>query len=122
MWFIRKKPKGESKYKNTRVEVDGKKFASKAEANRYLELKQLESKGWIKDLVLQPRFPLIVAGVKVCTYVADFQYEQDGETVTEDVKGMMTDVFKIKAKLYAALYPNSPLTLISKRRGTWPPA
>lgn len=122
MWFIRKKPKGESKYKNTRVEVNGKKFTSKAEANRYLELMQLAGQGLITGLELQPRFPLIVNGTKICTYVADFRYHQDGHVVVEDVKGMMTDVFKIKAKLYAALYPDYPLTLISKRRGTWPPA
>lgn len=120
MWFLRNK-KGESKYKNIRVEVDGVKFASKAEANRYLELKVLEAKGLIKDLKLQPRFPLIVNTVKICTYVADFQYIQDGITITEDVKGMLTDVFKIKTKLYAACYPDQPLTLVSKRRGTWPP-
>jgi hypothetical protein len=123
MWFMRGK-KGESKYRNKKVEIDGTTFHSKAEANRYLELKLLEKGGKIKDLVLQPRFPMHVNGHKICTYVADFKYT-DTDTnvlVVEDVKGFETDIFKLKAKLFAATHPHLTLTLVSKRRDTWPPA
>jgi dsDNA-binding SOS-regulon protein len=67
-----------SKYGAVRTEVDGISFASKKEARRYSELKLLERAGEIADLQLQPRFPLTVNGVRVCTYVADFQYRDIG--------------------------------------------
>ena len=47
------------KYNNTRPVVDGIKFDSKREAERYKELKLLERAGKISDLILQPRFELL---------------------------------------------------------------
>ena len=95
-----------TKYRNKPTEVDGIKFASKAEARRYSDLKLLERAGEISDLKLQPRYPLTVNGLLVCTYVADFDYVEarDERTVTEDVKGVKTKDFIIKAKLFHALY------------------
>lgn len=94
------------KYRNVQTEVDGIKFASKAEARRYADLKLLERAGHIKDLKLQPRFPLVVNGLLVCTYVADFSfvYTKSGNEVIEDTKGVKTKDFIIKAKLFHALY------------------
>lgn len=95
-----------NKYGNRRVEHDGFNFASAKERDRYVELKLMQRKGLIADLKLQPRFPLTVAGLKVCTYVADFQYEDrdTGATIVEDVKGYKTDVYKLKAKLFRAVH------------------
>lgn len=96
-----------SKYGAVRTEVDGVSFASKREARRYGELRLMERAGHIADLTLQPRYPLQVNGKLICTYVADFTYFPAGEgafRVVEDAKGVRTDVFKIKAKLFHALY------------------
>jgi len=99
-----------SKYRNVKTEVDGIKFASKREAVRYSQLKLLEKAGEIARLKLQPRYPLTVGGLHVCTYVADFEYAVSAgggyttETVTEDAKGVKTAAFVIKAKLFHALY------------------
>ena len=95
-----------SKYGAQRVEHDGHAFASRKERDRYVELKLMQRLGEISDLKLQPRFPLTVAGVKVCTYVADFQYHDElaDVTVVEDVKGFRTDVYKLKSKLFHALH------------------
>lgn len=94
------------KYKNIPTEVDGIKFASKAEARRYADLKLLERAGEICFLKLQPRYPLTVEGLHVCTYVGDFEYVETktGRVVTEDKKGVKTPAFVIKAKLFHALY------------------
>jgi hypothetical protein len=95
-----------TKYGAIRTEVDGITFASKAEARRYAELRLLLDAGAIYDLTLQPRFDLSVNGVKIGTYVADFRYV-DGETheiLVEDVKGVRTPVYRLKAKLVKALY------------------
>ncbi len=97
-----------NKYGNTKTTVDGITFASKAEANRYCELKLLVRAGEITDLELQPRFNLYGMGhTRVCFYRADFQYKEiDGKggpvlnLVVEDVKGVRTAIFSLKAKLF----------------------
>ena len=94
------------KYRNTPIEIDGIRFASKREGRRYQELKLLERAGEISALELQPRFPLRVDGKLICTYVADFQYVAKGKSIAtvEDVKGVQTPEFKIKRKLFETLY------------------
>lgn len=94
------------KYKNVPTVIDGIRFASKREAKRYCDLKLLERAGEIMNLTLQPRYPLTVSGMHVCTYVADFSYIEtaSGRTITEDSKGVRTRDFINKAKLFHALY------------------
>lgn len=93
-----------NKYRAIRTEVDGIMFASKKEAMRYKELKFLLQEQRISDLVLQPKFPIQVNGKKICTYIADFIYNEDGIQVVEDVKGVKTSVYRIKKKLTEAIY------------------
>jgi len=95
-----------SKYKNIKTEVDGIKFDSRKEARRYSELKLLLRAGEIFDLERQIRFQLIepmrINGKheRAICYVADFRYtDKHGKTFVEDVKGIATDVFKIKYRL-----------------------
>lgn len=94
----------ERKYRNQPEVVNGIKFASKKEAARYGYLGLLVKQGIITDLELQPRYPIIINGIKVTTYVADFRYKQYGKTVVEDTKGYKTDVYKIKKKLMSAVH------------------
>ncbi len=99
-----------SKYGNKKTEYNGILFDSKKEAERYMELKQKEDDGDIEDLILQPKFELIPkfehSGVKYrkMSYVADFQYEEDGQTVVEDVKGFLTDSYRLKKKMFLYQY------------------
>lgn len=98
-----------AKFRNVRTVVDGIEFASKREAARYGELRLLERAAQIKDLRIQPRFPLSVEGKKVCTYVADFAYRTAalGVEIVEDVKSPITrkhPVYRIKAKLFEAIH------------------
>lgn len=92
------------KFRNVPTEIDGIKFASKREAVRYSQLKLLQRAGQISELKLQPRYPLAVNGLHVCTYVGDFDYLEGARLVTEDAKGVKTPEFIIKAKLFHALY------------------
>lgn len=104
----------ENKYGAIKTEVDGIKFDSRAEANRYKELKLMLAAGVIRNLKLQPGFTLQEGfrykGKKMIAikYKADFMYiEADsGLKVVEDVKGMQTPVFKIKHKLFLYKYGN----------------
>lgn len=105
------------KYRNKKKKIDGILFHSTKEANRYCELKMLEKAGEISNLQRQVKYVLIPAqrepdtvgargGVKKgkliereCAYMADFVYEQNGETVVEDTKGFRTTEYVIKRKL-----------------------
>ena len=93
-----------SKYKNGKVEIDNIKFDSAAEGERYKILKAKEQGGLIKNLELQKTYPLLVNGLKICDYRADFVYEVGGKTIVEDVKGQVHDVFKLKYKLMFACH------------------
>lgn len=108
----------ESKYKNKKTQVDMYVFDSAKEAQRYRELKLLERAGEISNLELQPRFLLQESFKKngktyrKIEYVADFKYTENGKTIVEDVKGLQTDVFKIKHKMFEKKYPELELRII----------
>lgn len=104
------------KYRNQPVVVDGIRFASKAEARRYGELKLLERAGKIARLQCQPQFPIKINGALICTYVGDFAYYRISNdiNVVEDVKGVETPVFRIKRKLVEAMFPNIVIDVIKK--------
>nr|UVX56960.1 MAG: protein of unknown function (DUF1064) [Bacteriophage sp.] len=101
---------GRNKYHAKKTVVDGITFDSKREADRYLVLKSMEEDGTIEDLRRQVRYELMpsfdVEGrhYRPVFYVADFVYREDGKEVIEDVKGMMTDTYQLKAKLFARRY------------------
>lgn len=106
-----KKKKKKSKYSAVKTKVNGIKFDSKKEARRYKELKILEKADEIKSLELQPRFLLQEKfkyngkTIRKIEYVADFRYiDEKGNTVVEDVKGMKTEVYKIKKKIFLKMY------------------
>lgn len=96
-----------SKYNSKKTVVDGQKFDSKKEANRYQELVLLEKAGVIKNLSRQVKFVLIPSQrdesgkliERECSYKADFKYEEGIKTVVEDVKGFRTKEYVIKRKL-----------------------
>jgi hypothetical protein len=96
--------KGGSKFGNIPTRIDNVTFHSKKEAHRYLQLKAMQEGGLISDLELQPAFNLCVNDVKVCRYIADFRYRDLAldRVVVEDVKGMRTKEYQIKARLMLA--------------------
>ena len=107
-----------SKYRNKKTIIDGIEFDSKKEANRYCELKLLEKAKEIEDLKLQPKF-ILQEGFKKdgvtyrpITYKADFSYIYKGRIVVEDVKGVETETFKLKRKIFEYNYPYLKLELI----------
>lgn len=104
MWY------GKSKYHAKKTTVDGITFDSRRESDRYLVLKGMEEDGAIEDLRRQVRYELVPAfdvdgrHYQPVFYVADFVYVEDGKEVVEDVKGVRTDVYKLKSKLFARRY------------------
>jgi len=110
-----------NKYNAKKTVIDGIKFDSLKEGDRYMELVMLERGGIIRDLELQPRYDVVVNGCKICYYKADFRYldNEKGQQIVEDVKAMpktaraikkfkQTDAwrrYRLKKKLVEALYP-----------------
>ena len=107
----------ETKYHSKKVIIDGIKFDSKRESERYINLKILEKAGMIKELELQkvfelqPTFKKEGKTYRKITYVADFFYYDNHlkRYIAEDVKGYKTEVYKIKKKMFEYLYPNLEL-------------
>jgi len=90
------------KYNNTEVRVDNRKFASKKEAAYYEHLKKEQESGRIVFFLMQCPFHL-PNNVK---YIVDFvEFHSDGTVRFVDVKGMITDKFKLKKSWVESLYP-----------------
>lgn len=97
-----------SKYGSVKTVVDGITFHSKKEAARWMQLRLLERAGEIVDLEHQVKYPLVVNGQLVCSYICDFRYawKHGGGQVVEDVKSGPTKTreYRIKRKLMKAIH------------------
>ena len=125
-----------NKYKNNRTEIDGIVFDSQKEAKYYLKLLILQKAGEVTDIECHPKYILQSAYWKCCkevsvniaskhicpycdkrmpktsavTYSADFKVTySDGHIEIVDVKGVQTQSFKDKRKMFE--YQNPELTL-----------
>jgi hypothetical protein len=100
-----------SKYGNKKVTLFGRTFDSKREANYYPVLRARLRAGEISDLRLQEKIFITIGGVEVryergnahMYYIADFTFREDGRKVVIDVKGMKTDVYRLKRALLRAM-------------------
>ncbi len=107
-----------NKFGAIKVKSDGYTFDSKAEANRYFELKLLQLAGEINDLVIHPSFVLyeseIVNGEKLHSikYTADFMYKENGRSIVEDVKGVITRDASLRINIFKRLYRDYTLKII----------
>lgn len=101
-----------NKYHAQRCTMDGLNFASLREMERYCQLKLLQQAGEISGLRCQPRYllqPGYIAStgerVRPIHYVGDFEYRESGRLCVEDVKGMATQVYLLKKKMFQHRYP-----------------
>lgn len=113
------KPAGRSKYGNRKVAVGPLTFDSQAEADRFTDLQIMVKAGAISGLIVHPSFELQAAFTdstgsrhRAINYEGDFAYTEAGKTVVEDVKGVRTEVFKLKEKLFRFRYPHIDLRVI----------
>lgn len=82
----------------------------------------MKKHGKIKDLELQPTFELIPTFKKdkktyrKTTYKADFKYfdNEKNKTIVEDTKGFLTDIYKLKKKLFEYTYKDLQIIEIKK--------
>lgn len=94
-----------NKYNAKKILYKGILFDSKKECYRYMELLGKEKKEIIKNLKCQVKFDLIIKNkyFREASYIADFVYEFEEETIVEDVKGYKKgaaySLFKLKCKI-----------------------
>jgi len=115
-----------NKYNAKKVEIDGIVFDSRAEGMFYEHLLDLMHDGIVESFEMQKpytlldKFPHPKTGktIRAIKYVPDFEViYTDGRVEVVDVKGMQTDIFKMKCKLFMFRY-QIPLVLVKYNRTT----
>jgi hypothetical protein len=99
------------------------KYDSKFEAGKGQELTLMKRAGEIKDFEEQVVIPLQFNGYHICNYKIDFVvHHNDGTTEFLECKGFPTEVWKIKWKIFEALYdiPGNLLT-VEYQGKSWKP-
>lgn len=112
-----------NKYGAKKTTVDGIVFDSQMESEFYRLLKASKE---VVCFELQPRYLLQESfrkngkTIRKIEYVADFKVMYKDKTFEViDVKGQMTDVFKIKKKMFDNRYRHLELVLIRKVGNNW---
>ena len=96
---------GTTKYYNKRQEYGGHSYMSKLEADVAWQLDMRIKAGEVKSYDRQVKISLDVKGHHICNYIIDFVVHcTDGTTEYLEAKGFETDVWKMKWKLFEALY------------------
>lgn len=106
-----------SKYNAKKVEYKGVVFDSKVECEYYQYLESNMNGVNYDYIELQPRYELIpkFGKQRKTEYIADFALFKDDVLVEViDVKGLPTEVAKLKAKMFRHKYPKVKLTWICK--------
>lgn len=101
-----------SKYRAKPCVIDGIRFDSLIEGERYGYLKLFERAGEICDLEIKPKFSLVCPpdDQPVGSYIADFGYRRvpepgvKGMRVVEDVKGVITPLARWKLRHFKLQY------------------
>lgn len=88
-------------------------YDSKAECKYAFSLDQLKASGKILDWSRQIRVPLVVNGITVCNFVIDFCVSNnDGDQEFHEVKGWETPEYKLKLKLFRAIFPKADYRVV----------
>lgn len=96
---------------------------SKFEAGKAQELELLKKAKEIKDYQEQVKIPLEVNGYHICNYYIDFVIEHNnGDIEYLECKGLALPAWKIKWKLFEALYDKPGNILTVEYQGkSWKP-
>ena len=86
---------------------------SKREAIRCNELHLMQAAGEITELTVHPQYWFVINGRQLkhpngrrVGYKSDFEYNENGIWVTEDVKGVIVRDWPLRRAVFMALFPN----------------
>lgn len=109
-----------------KTEVGGIKYDSKFEGGYAKELITRQKAGDITRFESHVQIPLNVNGYHICNYYIDFKvYHNDGTIEYVETKGYPTPVWKLKWKIFEALYSgddNVQLTIVQQGKFKMPKA
>lgn len=102
-----------NKYNATKTTVGGYTYQSAKEARYSMWLDSEVAAGRIKSYKRQYKMSLDVNGKHIANYYADFLvYHDNGVKEIIDVKGILTDLFRLKWRLAQALYPDYKYSIV----------
>lgn len=112
-----KPTKRRSKYNATHTQYGGSLYDSRREAEYAASLdirkRAVNPAERVVKWERQVKTPLVVNGMLVTTWYCDFRvWFADGREEWHEVKGLATPEFKMKEKLFRALYPDRRLIVI----------
>lgn len=111
--FTKNSYRSKSKYKNKSKTYNGRTYDSIREANHAEELDWRIKAGEIKEVIPQFKISLDIGKYHITNYYVDFKVIlTDGEIQYHEVKGFMTEIWRLKWKMTEALYPDYNLILI----------
>lgn len=107
-----------TKYGNIKTVKDGLTFDSIAE-QKYYDLHKNENVHFQVPFMLQDGFRLGDKKYRAINYIADFVFYNDDGSINKvvDVKGVRTDVFNIKSKMFTKRY-GKPIYLAKQDKKT----
>lgn len=113
-------------YHRTQVALDGYLFDSETECRYYKHLLELGERDLIADIEVKPSFVLIPpfewCGHKEngMVYTPDFSYIElkTNTRVYIEVKGVLTDEFRLRLKIWKWLHPLCPLKIVCWSKST----
>lgn len=119
-----------SKYRNIKTVIDGIKFDSVKEVERYSYLNLLKRAGEIRSVEHHKKYVLLESFTNAqgvhrspISYTPDFIVTRnDGTIYAEDIKGaeeIITDLFSIKRKLFEKRYPEIELKVYIYKNKQW---
>lgn len=99
-----------TKYRNQKVELDGRSFASKLEASVYTMLKGMGFE------ILQCQDHVYLTDARIL-YVPDFKIRDDRGTIAHaEAKGLETPTWRIKRRLWEHYGPNELLIFMGNHK------
>jgi len=105
-----------TKYGSKRTKCfQGHNHPSQLEAGYCDQLQMLKNNGDIAEVTYQHKFELRVNGVLICSHYPDFLVQRNAKKAEYEIhecKGFETDIWRIKKRLFEAIYPEIPYIVI----------
>lgn len=102
-----------NKYNSRKTKYRDRYYDSALEASYAAQLDLLIKAKEVKKWEPQHKISIDINGVHICNYYIDFKvYYADGHIEYHEVKGMETDVWRMKWRLSQAMFPDHTFVLV----------